>query len=47
MFKNWEQLEESIKDCSKCKKHHTKQCPNSSKCWDTLEKPYFEEKVGG
>ena len=34
------------RDCSRCKKQHTEQCPNSSKCWDTLDKPYFEEKVG-
>lgn len=34
------------KSCDKCRKQHTMQCPNSSKCYSTLDKPYFEKKVG-
>lgn len=36
--------DEKSKDCSKCKKQHTMDCPNSSKCYSVLGKPYFELK---
>lgn len=33
------------RECVICKHHHKESCPNSSKCYDTENKPYFEEKV--
>jgi hypothetical protein len=33
------------KDCDNCKNWKTMKCPNSSKCYNTEVKPYFEEKV--
>jgi len=27
--------------CRKCKRHHTMDCPNSSKCFSLDNKPYF------
>lgn len=27
--------------CDKCANYKTLKCPNSSKCYDTLDKPYF------
>lgn len=32
------------KNCNYCKKQHTMECPNSSKCYNTMDKPYFEIK---
>ena len=32
------------RNCKKCINYKTNQCPNSSKCYDTLEKPYFKER---
>lgn len=33
--------------CFNCKKQHTMECPNSSKCYSTSDKPYFERKKRG
>lgn len=30
------------KKCDKCSNYKTRQCPNSSKCYSTLNKPYFK-----
>lgn len=30
--------------CDKCINYKTMDCPNSSKCYDTLDKPYFKIK---
>lgn len=30
------------KECSNCKKQHTKDCPNSSECYSKKDKPYWE-----
>ena len=30
------------RDCKKCINYKTSECPNSSKCYNTLEKPYFK-----
>lgn len=30
-----------IKDCHKCANYKTMKCPNTSKCFRTLDKPYF------
>jgi hypothetical protein len=32
------------RDCSVCKHCGTMNCPNSSLCWSTSDKPYFEPK---
>ena len=32
-------------ECSKCKKQHTNDCPNSSECYSKKDKPYFEKVV--
>ena len=32
------------RNCKKCINYKTNQCPNSSKCYDILEKPYFEKR---
>lgn len=29
------------KECNKCIYHKSMKCPNSSKCYNTLDKPYF------
>lgn len=34
----------SERDCSNCKKQHTMACPNSSECYSTVNKPYYEDK---
>lgn len=34
----------SRRDCSVCKYYGTMDCPNSSLCWSTSDKPYFEPK---
>lgn len=36
---------EKSKDCSMCKKRKTMDCPNSSKCYSTEDKPFFESKI--
>lgn len=30
-------------ECKECKKFGTMDCPNSSKCFDTEDMPYFEQ----
>ncbi len=30
--------------CKECKKFKTSKCPNSHKCFATIDKPYFEKK---
>lgn len=30
------------RDCKVCRKRQTMECPNSSMCWSTSDKPYFE-----
>lgn len=32
------------KDCNKCANYKTTKCPNTSKCFSTLNKPYFKIK---
>lgn len=32
------------KKCKDCINQHTMDCPNSSLCYDTKDKPYFEKK---
>lgn len=39
-----EEEREIERSCNNCKKQHTMQCPNSSKCYSVLDKPYFEPK---
>lgn len=34
--------EKTNRNCTNCKKHKTMKCPNSSKCYSTIDKPYFE-----
>lgn len=36
---------EKSKDCSMCIKFKTNNCPNSSKCYSTEDKPFFESKI--
>lgn len=31
-----------MRDCSVCAHRGTMDCPNSSLCWSTSDKPYFE-----
>lgn len=33
-----------FKDCHKCANYKTTKCPNTSKCFSTLNKPYFKIK---
>lgn len=33
-------------DCSNCKKHGMMDCPNSSLCYSTENKPFFEQMDG-
>ena len=30
------------KNCDKCVNYKTTNCPNSSKCYSTIDKPYFK-----
>ena len=32
------------RDCNKCANYKTTKCPNTSKCFSTLNKPYFKIK---
>lgn len=32
------------RDCKVCVRYGTMNCPNSSLCWSTSDKPYFEPK---
>lgn len=32
------------RSCDNCIKKKTINCPNSSKCYETLDKPYFERR---
>lgn len=36
-------IENISKECRNCKNYKTMQCPNSSECWDTEDKPYFRK----
>lgn len=38
----FEYKEKTNRNCTNCKKHKTMKCPNSSKCYSTVDKPYFE-----
>lgn len=37
-------MEDYYSKCRECKNFGTCGCPNSSKCFDTTTKPYFEQK---
>lgn len=39
-----EEVKEIERSCNNCKRQHTMQCPNTSKCYSILSKPYFEQK---
>lgn len=34
-----------IRSCDKCVNWKTMNCPNSSKCFNTADKPYFKSKL--
>lgn len=36
-----------IRSCDKCANWKTMQCPNSSLCYATSDKPYFKSKLEG
>lgn len=38
---------EKNKDCDMCIKKKTMECPNSSLCYNTENKPYFKSKLDG
>lgn len=38
---------EKEKSCDMCKLKKTMQCPNSSLCYATSDKPYFKSKLEG
>ena len=38
---------EKEKDCNMCKYRKTMQCPNSSLCYATSDKPYFKSELEG
>lgn len=44
-YDNWGRINKKNvqRECSKCKKHYTMYCPNSSLCYSLEEKPYFEQ----
>jgi hypothetical protein len=33
--------DELMRDCCSCKKHSTMECPNSSECYSTEDKPQY------
>lgn len=37
-------MEDAYEQCKKCKKFKTSKCPNSYKCFATIDKPYFEKE---
>lgn len=37
-------MEDYYAKCRECKKFGTWDCPHSSKCFDTDDNPYFEQK---
>lgn len=37
-------MEDVYEQCKKCKKFKTSKCPNSDKCFATIDKPYFEKE---
>nr|DAT84396.1 MAG TPA: ubiquitin protein ligase [Caudoviricetes sp.] len=37
-------MEDAYEKCKKCKKFKTPECPNSHKCFATIDKPYFEKE---
>lgn len=45
LVKEWKykhMLHLAQRTCWLCKHYHTNSCPNSSKCYDTIDRPYFE-----
>ena len=36
---------EKEKNCDMCKYKKTMKCPNTSKCFNTIDKPYFKSKL--
>lgn len=40
-------IAEKNKDCDMCIKKKTMECPNSSLCYNTENKPYFKSKLDG
>ena len=38
---------EKIKSCEMCVKKKTMECPNSSLCYNTENRPYFKSKLDG
>lgn len=44
-YKSYKHFKDSIsRDCNDCKKYKTTNCPNSSLCYCTTDKPYFERR---
>lgn len=41
----YEYIAEKNKDCDMCIKKKTMECPNSSLCYNTENKPYFKSKL--
>ena len=39
------QVERANKDCKNCVKRKTLYCPNSSECFDTLDMPYYQNRI--
>ena len=42
-------MKERVKECHDCKRWGSMDCPNSGKCYDLADKPYFvprEQKAG-
>lgn len=33
------------RECETCIKRKTTYCPNSAKCFNTLDKPYYKDKI--
>ena len=42
-WKAWNKYMRDV-DCMNCRKWGTQECPNSSLCYDSVIKPYFERK---
>ena len=36
---------DALHECKVCQNHHTMNCPNSSLCYATKEKPYYKSWV--